>query len=80
MHKDKPPGLFDFASHGVMHAVWVGLGCGFGLALLARVAVMIVTAEPDGTARGMDAAKPLMTAHAKEPDRATPTPNAAVDF
>ena len=80
MHKDKPPGLFDFPARSVRHAVWVGLATGFLLSFLAHVGFVIWRADPDGTRRGMEAAEGMMTAHHKEPDKATPPPSAAVDY
>ena len=80
MHKDKPPSLFDFPARTVRHAIWMGLATGIFLSFLAHVGLVIWRAEPDGARRGMEAAEPMMTAHHKEPDKATPPPPRSVNY
>jgi hypothetical protein len=43
MHKDKPPGLFDFAERGVRYLVGFWFTTGLVLSILARTAILIMS-------------------------------------
>ncbi len=50
MHKDKPPGLFEFAARPAAHAVTFGLATGAVLSILAYIGLSLWGA--DSAARG----------------------------
>jgi hypothetical protein len=41
MHKDKPPGIFDFAERSIWHLIGLGVGVGFLLGIFTYVAISI---------------------------------------
>ncbi len=45
VHKDKPPGPFEFASRSARHAVSFGLACGAVLSIVAYVALALWGAD-----------------------------------
>lgn len=57
MHKDKPPGWFEFDARSARHAVWMGLLAGILLSFLVHATLVIVRADAGNTRRGMEAAK-----------------------
>jgi hypothetical protein len=42
MHKDKPPGIFDFAERGVRYLVGFWFTTGLVLSILVRTAILIM--------------------------------------
>ena len=46
MHKDKPPGIFDFAERSLRHATGMGLMAGFVLSILVHVGILLWRAGP----------------------------------
>jgi len=46
MHKDKPPGLFEFAARPAAHAVTFGLTTGAVLSILAYIGMSLWGADP----------------------------------
>ncbi|MEP6809166.1 MAG: hypothetical protein ABI992_02905 [Chthoniobacterales bacterium] len=80
VHKDKPPGFFNFPARSAKHAIWMGLATGVFLSFVAHVVLVIKQADPDGSRRGMEAATGMLTAHHKEPDKATPPPPSNVKY
>ena len=57
MHKDKPPGWFEFGARSARHAVWMGLIAGLLLSFLVHATLVIARADAGNARRGMDAAK-----------------------
>jgi hypothetical protein len=54
MHKDKPPGVFDFAQRSVRYLVGFWLTTGFVLSLFTRVGVLVWHLEAGGTHNSED--------------------------
>jgi hypothetical protein len=45
MHKDKPPGIFEFTARPVQHAVTLGLATGVVLSILAYIGMTLWGAD-----------------------------------
>lgn len=73
MHKDKPPGLFDFPAHSAQHAIWVGLATGMVLSFLVHASLVITRPDPEGGRRGT--AKRRVMSMPKNPKNPATTPN-----
>ena len=41
VHKDRPPGIFDFAERSLRHTTGMGLVAGFILSILVHVGILI---------------------------------------
>lgn len=83
MHKDRPPGIFDFPHRSVGHGVWLGLAFGVLLSFLVHTSLLIMRADPAGTERplaGAEAAQRVMAQHKKPPTNPTPVPPPAVNY
>lgn len=58
MHKDKPPGWFEFNARSVRHAVWMGISCGVALSFVVHFTLMVVAnADTKSKLQGGEAAK-----------------------
>lgn len=83
MHKDTPPGIFDFPRRSVTHGVGVGLIVGILLSAVAHLGLLIWRADANGTEpprAGAEAAARVMSKHKTPPTNPTPGPSAAVDY
>lgn len=83
MHKDKPPGIFDFPHRSVGHGVGLGLAFGVLLSFLVHLGFLTMRADPAGAERplaGVEAAQGVMSKHKKPPTNPTPAPAAAVNL
>ena len=79
MHKDKPPGIFDFAERSVGHMIGVCFGAGFVVSVLVYVGMSIwrVDSVKETAARDGDSLE-TTTARTRKP---TPAPaDAAVRY
>ncbi|MDQ6625636.1 MAG: hypothetical protein M3Y69_05775 [Verrucomicrobiota bacterium] len=72
MHKDKPPGIFEFTARPVQHAVTLGLATGVVLSILTYVGMTLWGA--DATARH---AEPAGRESLEETTSTIPRPNAS---
>ncbi|CAN5552691.1 hypothetical protein BH18VER1_BH18VER1_16530 [soil metagenome] len=76
MHKDKPPGPFEFASRSVGHAVGFGLACGAVLSIVAYVALALWGADSAARSGTSGPTQTLEQAtSAARTDAATPDPS-----
>jgi hypothetical protein len=67
VHKDKPPGIFDFAHRSLRHTIGLGLMAGFVLSILVHVGLLIcrvdtlsfgpTTAEAEATEKAVMAGR-----------------------
>jgi hypothetical protein len=83
MHKDKPPGVFEFTARPVQHAVTLGLATGVVLSILAYVCMILMGA--DASARHSAPAAPRSieetTSLIRRPNgSATQTPSPALRY
>lgn len=67
MHKDKPPGLFDFAQRSVRYLVGFWLTAGFLLSLFVRVGMLIWHLDSVGGARNPEDTLETATAPVRKP-------------
>lgn len=83
MHKDRPPGIFDFPSRSVGHGVGLGLLVGVLLSFVAHLGLLILRANANSSdvpLAGAEAAQREMGKHKKPPTNPTPAPPAAVRY
>jgi hypothetical protein len=45
MHKDTPPGIFNFAERPIKHVVWVCLAIGVTIGVMTRVIYILFSAH-----------------------------------
>jgi hypothetical protein len=82
MHKDSPPGAFDFERRSLRYTISLGLFTGFILSIFVYGAVVIWRADrgavetPKASAGAIEAA----TAAARRRAPPTPAPTAAVQY
>jgi hypothetical protein len=72
MHKDKPPGLFDFAERGVRYLVGFWFTTGLVLSILARTTILVMRDDGNHVKRDADAIE--AEARARRPAKDTPPP------
>lgn len=81
MHKDKPPGIFEFTARPVRHAVAVGLATGVVASILTYIGTTLWGADASARSRPATGPESLEeAAAATHPNVATPTPSAAVRY
>ena len=83
MHKDKPPGIFDFPHRSVGHGVGLGLAFGVLLSFLVHTSLLIMRADPAGAERplaGAEAAQRVMAQHKKPSTNPAPAAPPAVNY
>lgn len=83
MHKDKPPGIFDFADRPVRYAVSFGLATGFVLSIFGYGGLSLWRADSGSTEAPREGADAFVQEAARIAGRVptpTPTPNSAVGF
>jgi hypothetical protein len=79
MHKDKPPGLFDFAERSIRYLVAFWFVAGLSLSILVRTGILIKRDDKGSATRNPDALE--AEAMARKPASATtPPPTDAVRF
>jgi hypothetical protein len=80
MHKDKPPGIFDFAERSLGHMIGVCFGAGFILSIFVYVGLSLwrVDSAKGGAPRDGDSLE-NSTARSRKPTPAPP-PEAAVRY
>jgi hypothetical protein len=83
MHKDKPPGVFEFSARPVQHAVTLGLATGVVLSILAYVGMTLWGA--DASARhaepaGAESLEQSTSTISRPNTSATPMPSAALRY
>lgn len=80
MHKDKPPGLFEFAHRPVGHAVRLGLLSGFVLGVVVNLGLIFWRADvtaSNPTPRSADSLETEIATKRPQPAE-TPTPTPAI--
>lgn len=78
MHKDKPPGLFEFTSRPVQHAVAFGLATGVVLSILIYVGMTLWGADASARHSEPAGAESLEQSTSTIPRQNTsPTPGAS---
>ncbi|MEO5722130.1 MAG: hypothetical protein ABIR71_11750 [Chthoniobacterales bacterium] len=83
MHKDRPPGIFDFPHRSVGHGIGLGLTVGVLLSAVVHLGLLINQAGAGSSEMplaGADAAQKVMAKHKKPPTNPAPSPSAAVKF
>jgi hypothetical protein len=79
MHKDKPPGLFDFAERGIRYLVGFWFTTGLVLSILVRTAMLVLRDDASNhTVRSSDAIEAAANARKppKDPNASAPSPAA----
>jgi hypothetical protein len=81
MHKDKPPGLFDFAERSIRYLVGFWLTTGLGLSILVHTGILVWrdNAKGPGPKPNPEALEAKATAR-KPATATTPPPSAAVRY
>jgi hypothetical protein len=81
MHKDKPPGLFDFAERSIRYLVGFWFATGLVLSLLVHTAILVRRADAKGPAFKRNPDLLEAEATARKPATATmPESTAAVRY
>lgn len=81
MHKDKPPGLFDFAERSVRYLVGFWFTTGLVLSLLVHTGILVRRADAKGSGYKKSAETLEAEATARKPATATtPPPTASVKY
>ena len=79
MHKDKPPGLFDFAERSIRYLIGFWFIAGLSLSILVRTGILIRRDDKGSAQRNPDALE--AEAMARKPATATtPPPTDAVRY
>ncbi len=81
MHKNPPPGLFDFDRHSLRYTIVLGLITGFILSIFAYTGLFVLRVDKTAS----DAPKPAAgkfeaSVTARQKRVATPAPTAAVRY
>lgn len=82
MHKDKPPGIFDFAERSIKHLIGFWLISGFILSVLVHFGLLLWRVDkkepvaPDPFSEALE----TKTAVQRSPSSTTPSPSAAVRY
>jgi hypothetical protein len=74
MHKDKPPGLFDFAERSIRYLVGFWFTAGLVLSLLVHTGLLIRRADAKGSDAKQNAETLEVKAAAHRPASAMPPP------
>lgn len=83
MHKDEPPGIFDFPHRTVRHSIGLGLATGVVLGCAVHLGLLIKRADSGGSEKplaGADAAEREMAKHRKQPTNPPPAAPPAVNY
>jgi hypothetical protein len=83
MHKDKPPGLFDFAERGVRYLVGFWFTTGLVLSILVRTAILVMGDNAsNATTQSADRleAEAVARRAARDPNKAQPPAPEAVRY
>jgi hypothetical protein len=81
MHKDKPPGLLDFAERGVRYLAGFWFITGLVLSILVRTAMLIMGDDSSAATRSLDAIETEANARKSPSDaNASPAAPTAVRF
>jgi len=77
MHKDRPPGLFDFANRSIRYLVGFWFASGVLLSILVHTGLLVWRADANGNGLKPDSETLEVKTTAPEPASATtPPPNA----
>ena len=81
MHKDKPPGLFDFAERSIRYLVGFWFTTGLVLSLLVHTGMLVWRTDLKGSGYKRSAEQLEAEANARKPASATtPPPTDAVRY
>jgi hypothetical protein len=83
MHKDKPPGLFDFAERGVRYLVGFWFTTGLVLSILVRTTILVMGDNaPSSTTQSADRLEADAAARraARDPNKTQPPAPDAVRY
>ncbi|MEY2558667.1 MAG: hypothetical protein QOE34_2092 [Verrucomicrobiota bacterium] len=83
MHRDKPPGLFDFADQPIRHLVGFWLTTGFILSILVHIGMLVWRSDVKASPRvddGLDAVEKAAVDQRPPSASATPAPSVAVHY
>jgi hypothetical protein len=83
MHKDKPPGIFDFAERSIRHLIGFWLITGFILSILVQGGLLLWRAdrkEPSGADSATEALEAKTDAHRTPPTTSSPASTASVRY
>jgi hypothetical protein len=79
MHKDKPPGLFDFAERSIRYLVGFWFVAGLSLSILVRTGILIRRDDKAEAKRNPEALEAATLAR-KPASATTPPPTEAVRY
>jgi hypothetical protein len=81
MHKDRPPGLFDFAERSIRYLVGFWFTTGLVLSIIAHTGLLVWRADAKGMGGRQNAeALEVKAASHKPPSATTPPPTDSVKY